>query len=530
MGRGKFQISIIKKNCLLILLFSFLNFNAHAETYSFGSLKKLIETKNLTTIEATLQALPEFFRSKYALVFNSRSLQSASFEDPRVLLYQDGGTFIASFNGNETQKAYDSIETTEFDEATKEFNYREIHFPAKNEKNGKVIFSEANPDRCIKCHGLPTRPIWDTYPLWPGVYGERYHSNLSDPEREGIKKFLERQPTHPRYQYLKQVEVFTNKETFFPSSQNRYENAVKESPNEELSRFLSWLNGKRILKLVKAAPEFQAYRFALLASLKNECDAIEQFFPETVRKNYLERFQKFKEYTNTRNAEQEVAKEYRAVSFGHIPKRKEIDQKVLTPFRFLVETGLELSTQKWSTALEVDTYDFSGPQNIEGSLELQLLNQLGGSDPELKKMALKSRVSLPDEYCSYLKKRSLSSLSTLPKVLGQDMGLTVKANQKANTAPLMLKTCIECHQGSVGPALPFADETTLSERLNIPNKYPRGSFLQEILYRLKPSAGADRMPRGFELSIEDQEALENYFNQLAGSEQIPGERKQKNEK
>ena len=92
-----------------------------------------------------------------------------------------------------------SVETMEFDASTSSFRFREIRF---GEPGAAPTISDSNPARCTACHGTPARPIWDTPPSWPGMYGERYHPALSAQEARGIRAYLALQPTHPRYRAL----------------------------------------------------------------------------------------------------------------------------------------------------------------------------------------------------------------------------------------------------------------------------------------------------------------------------------------
>jgi len=86
----------------------------------------------------------------------------------------------------------------------------------------------------------------------------------------------------------------------------------------------------------------------------------------------------------------------------------------------------------------------------------------------------------------------------------------------AGSARASLSRCASCHRGDIGPSLPFADPQELAHRL--PEvRYPRGSLLQEILFRLSPSAGIEHMPMGRDLQVGERDALVAYFRGLAGA-------------
>ena len=502
----------------LVFIFSFLITSSECKALTFSSLKNLIEEKKVESIENLLPLLPEGFRSHYVLMFQSRSLQSATYQNPRAILYGDDASFILSFNGDETEKGYDALETMEFNPEKKEFYYHEITFSRNSKEHSKVSFSETNPERCLRCHGDPARPNWDTYPLWPGAYGEKYHSALSEPEQKGILDFLKRQPEHPRYRYLRHAEIYSDPETFNPSHENKYNGRQKISPNESLSRLLGLMNFKKILHQLSATSQFHSYQYALLGALDGDCGAIENFIPEKMRAVFLDRYKTFSLASIQKTDDQDQLKKMRSVSFHYQSDSQVNSERVmLSAFRFLVEEGLGLSTNQWSTALEKDTDDYTLPQPAEMELEKMLLRSLVAEDKELAQLVSLKTVSNSDRYCAYIQKKSISSLTSMemtfktrkPSFPSDPQG--IRLNPK--NAPPLLATCIACHDGSVGPALPFARPEQLEGYLSKVG-YPRGTLFQEILFRLSRGSGSEQMPRGINISESDRKALISYFQGL----------------
>ena len=478
-----------------------------SKAIDYVGLKARIQNDHLNSIPATLEALPEADRSKYVLMFKSRSLHESSSTAPRVLLYGSDAKFIISFNGEPSQRGFNALETSEFDDQKQEFNYREILFPENGK--GQVTFSKSNPEKCMKCHGNPTRPIWDTHPLWPGAYGERYRAPLSESEREGLAQFIALQPQHPRYRTLLNMERFSNKETFYPSAKTLYDGTNKESPNEELSRLLSRQNAKRIVQIVKQSPKFPIFSYTLLGAVSRDCGKIEDFIPLKYRSDFAEKWQSFSKMADAKNEEQERLKRQRSVSFDYKPDETSRSEVIaLNAFCFLTEQGMGLSSKQWTTAFEEGTFDFKSPQPIDSEFEKQLLSTLKEHDPELSKLAALGRVSSNDKYCAYLRKKSLASLENLQSFGQADVPLEL-----ALTRPPAINKCIDCHQGQVGPLIPFASPERLAALLN-QGHYPRGTLLKEILFRLSPEAGSDRMPKGINLSAQEQSEVERYFRSL----------------
>jgi hypothetical protein len=78
-----------------------------------------------------------------------------------------------TFNGSPKQKAYEMLEVMNFNNDLKTYEFFEIEF---NEKqiSGRPpyrISESGGPERkCLACH-QGGRPLWETYPHWPGFYG-----------------------------------------------------------------------------------------------------------------------------------------------------------------------------------------------------------------------------------------------------------------------------------------------------------------------------------------------------------------------
>jgi hypothetical protein len=229
-----------------------------------AELKALVARGQVTRIADLVAMLPARDRSHFALVFDSRSLHEASFENPRVILYGETGRVIVTFNGAPEQRGFEALEVAAFDEATSSFTFVEVLFPAEVGQRGPVTISEPNPEKCRACHGERPRPLWDSHPLWPGAYGERYLQPLSEPEQRGVRAFLAHQPTHPRYRSLVDAQRFASADTFAPGAQRRYDGAARPSPNEELARLLASMNARRLVALAREAPAFADHRHALL--------------------------------------------------------------------------------------------------------------------------------------------------------------------------------------------------------------------------------------------------------------------------
>ena len=486
---------------------------ASAAGFDFAALRQLVEGNKLDAIEQVLPLLPLSYRSRYTLLFDSRSLHGSSFERPRVLLYGDDASFIVSFNGEPSQAAFRGLETMEFDRERKVFNYREILFPAA--PGQPVMISEANPPKCLKCHTSPARPIWDSFPSWPGAYGEKYRAQLTTAEAAGLAALLRDWKTHPRYRHLVGLDNYARPETFSPSVRTRYENAEQESPNTELTVLLARQHFTAILAELRSNPAFARWQYALAAALDGGCGEVTHFIPAPLLGGFKESWSAFQARTDDANRRQGTFKTLRLQSRngaygGATASGGQAED--LAAFRYVVEQGLGMSTRQWTMALEKDTYDFAMPGEARQELQRQLWAFLKEQEPALAELRSLREVSGGGKYCARLERLSLQALAHANAAATLAAPATAPPRD-ARAVPVALNLCIGCHTQGVGPALPFDKPEALAVALR-GGQYLRGRLLDEIHFRLGPGAGARRMPRGLNIPEEELLALEAYFRAL----------------
>jgi hypothetical protein len=482
-----------------------------AAEFNIDSLSELVRTRSVQTLEQALAALPAPLRENFTLVFASRSLQGASPAAPRVILYGVDGRFVVTFNGDAGERGFDALETMQFDERSNSFHFREVTFSAAT---GGGTISDDNPPRCVVCHGRPARPIWDSLPSWPGVYGERYRAGLSKPEATGMESFLARQAQDPRYGQLIGARRFGDRATYVASSAARYDGASVEPPNARLTVLLATLNVRSLAADLSEQPPFAAHRYALLAAAAGNCGDLKAFFPAAARAAFVQALAEFERSTAGSSVGLEAAKQLRRVNHGdgYRAGTANVDSVML---RFIAERLVGMPRQRWSMAFEGSLRDLAVP---EGSLSLEqlLFERLAGGEPELRDLRTFRSFTATDPYCAELGRRSERALAAFYGAGGVERMLAAvpAAAFDAGARPPLLEHCVRCHSGDVGPALPFADPDALGSLLKA-GGYPHGRLLDEVLYRLAPQAGAARMPRGVNLTPSEQRELEDYFVNLA---------------
>jgi len=510
-----------------------------ATAMSFAALERLIADHNVRSIEDLLPLLPADLRSRYVLMFRSRSLHGASFMHPRAILFDPEARLVVSFNGDPGQAGFNDLETIEFDDSDKSFEFREIQFPASAasaataglpaealSSEGGVRISKPNPEACLKCHGEPARPIWDTHPTWPGAYGERYDAGLTSLERSGLQDFLREQPTHPRYRHLLAVERFANPETFRPSARTRYEGDERSPPNAELGAALGRLNFEAIVHQLETRTQFGSTQYLLLAALGSDCGRLDPFLPDTQRAGVEDALARFVAASARANAAQAQLKQLRAVGadrsdpggYGQVGGIEPLDR-----FRFVVETRFGLPTSQWTTALEKGSYDFAWSPSAAAEMASYLRKRVERDNPELKALADFRTFSERDPYCAYLARRSRAALATAAPpitIAGSQTAAVAEPTPGSARTQALLDKCASCHLAGVGPHLPLDRPPELAALLRR-GHFAHGTLMDEIRWRLAPQAGAARMPLGSNLGDEEREALLQYFTAVAQRGEAP---------
>ena len=370
----------------------------------FDELARLVTINNVRSIEQLLPLLPEVIRSHHALLYESRSAQGATYESPRVILFRPDATFIMAYGGDRNLPGYFSLETIAWDDRNRVFCFREVLFPREITSDEPVSFSAPNPPKCGRCHGAKPRPLWDTYPAWPGAYGEVEHARPEADEMAGLTAFLAAREKSARYRSL--ISAGSRRELFPEEDRTFYNGKEALSQNAQLGLALQNLVCRAIASDVIASPRFPPFRYAILASLDPQCLAIDAFVPERIRALFAEKLGQFESETVRANATQ--AEEKRRRTRSHAAPQPVAQPETLTAFRYLVEQGLGLPTRAFTLALEKGTYDFTSPRPVTKVLEREIFDAVAHADPAIR--SAYGATDHRDVYCALLRRRSLAEL------------------------------------------------------------------------------------------------------------------------
>src|SRR6202790_1932933 len=462
---------------------------APAGEFSFDSLSQAIAAKHVGSVEELLAVLPEDLRTRYSLVFSSRSLQDASFEHPRAVLFGSNAQLILTFNGDPSQHGFEAVETMEFDAHANRFIFREITF-SRDKTQPAAQISGPNPARCAACHDHPARPIWDVPPAWPGVYGERYGAGLTSMELRGFRRFLAIQATHPRYRYLLGAAALADRDTYVSGSRATYNGVSVEPPNARLSAQLATFNVRSILSELAAQPGFASHLSVLLASAGSNCGAVADFYPPTLQPAIAADYKSYSKATAVADRSQSSAKTLR-LGGRQTPYSGLASPAEFTELRYVAERALNVSTRHWTLAFERGSYDMSTHAGTL-TLEQALFAWLARTDPELRTVAAYRTFNADDAYCQHLKRASQLSIGAWLEThaafaTAPDAPNNASPGHHApGSMPALVQQCAACHSSDIAPALPFGDSAALATRL-LDGNYPHGRLLDEILFRLTPA-------------------------------------------
>jgi hypothetical protein len=227
------------------------------------------------SISELVPLLPRELRENFTFVYDSRSPFRAGIspEFPRVILFTNDARLVLTFIGDDRQPGAELLETMSFDYESASFELHAYLLPAGERKSWRPSAEEA---RCARCHGADARPIFDSYPLWPGYYGsvqdtfphdrigqkeaKNYAAFAAGAAKTGVYKDLIYPAGSPVSPYLDPSLFHDNTVTLDPK-------LFPYLPNARLGIALTELNRQRIYRKLAAGDGFAANEKQLLAKL-----------------------------------------------------------------------------------------------------------------------------------------------------------------------------------------------------------------------------------------------------------------------
>ena len=145
------------------------------------------ESGALTSVDDLILALPAEQRASVVLVAETKSLHEADVSSPRLLFFGPDARLLVAVSSDPSDPRYETAELMELDEEEGAFRLAAIRF---GEDGARVEGQE----QCTGCHGATPRPIWGSYPVWPGAFGESDEALTAEERRALTPENVERAP------------------------------------------------------------------------------------------------------------------------------------------------------------------------------------------------------------------------------------------------------------------------------------------------------------------------------------------------
>jgi hypothetical protein len=227
------------------------------------------------SVSELVPLLPEELRRNFTFVYESRSPFKAAItpQRPRVILFTDDARLVLTFIGDDTQPGADLLESMSFDDEQAKFVFSAYLLPAAERRAWRPTAAEA---KCARCHGADPRPIYDSYPLWPGYYGSVLDTFPRDrhgqKERENFAAFAAGAAKDGVYKDLiypqgSPVTPFLDPRLFKDNTIELDPALLPFLPNARLGIALTELNRQRIYRKLVMGPGFAANEKKMLALL-----------------------------------------------------------------------------------------------------------------------------------------------------------------------------------------------------------------------------------------------------------------------
>lgn len=452
---------------------------AHAQfgtATTIEQVESFVKGRQLKSVEEFLEALDDDQKDHYVMMYDSKSLQGASFQKPRVIMFSKTGEILFSFNGDTTQKNGNKIEMILFDENTSKFRAHEIEF------TGTSAIVRKDPAICMSCHGTDIRPNWNNYNQWEGAYGSN-DARLSEREYQELEVFKRSHQDHPRYRHLGNV-----RSRYQPTGDPRYSRTVRTDIFNLTQEVLN-LNFKRVKRIVKSHEQYEKFKYPLVA-LFSEC-SIRDYKTLLPREYYSKIHSDFEASNKVYESQYERDRD-------------------LMRLQFLNALGIETAfidtrfSPKDEEAAKNEMFGsvFTTPEKFQA----EFTYLMGSDDEDLMHLLTPSMIG-----GTYINRSSDIDCKKLRKFSKKVRGLKltpVKPVLEKGKA-VFNRTCLRCHRSDALTGYAF-DEKSLRDEFS-----SRPDLIERFRYRLSPSTDeGERMPLNMNILPEERRAVQAYIEKL----------------
>ena len=212
------------------------------------------------------------------MVENSLSGNPASLEHPRVILFGSDARFLWSFGTDPNDPKREVLDMAKLNGRTGYWIFRSLDFRENPPKLSR------NDNECTECHSANPRPIWESYPNWPGIFGNNGVDDFTAEQAQAFKDILANRKNSDRFKYLK----FADRYLRFPEdirggSPFRIPLRQYDLPNTDFNLELGPAVGEGIYKRIKSSPHYKDLYEGLLLM---DCDRSSQVHDSQVWQNF----------------------------------------------------------------------------------------------------------------------------------------------------------------------------------------------------------------------------------------------------
>lgn len=440
----------------------------------------------------------------FVILHHSQSLQLASFDHPRVILFDGGKAFAFS---EHPDNRHLKVEMMEVSPADYQIKMSELTF----RPDGGVKI-ERNPKACVACHGSPAKMLWDPYDFWPNAFGSSVGTMSSKQETAAYDKL---RLAAGKSELLKRL-------AFLPKLE-----LGSEEENTPFSQYVGQINLASQLRSALQSRDLNGWRFPLLSVLsschsKFETD-YKQAFPQLLELLRPEEQVHIEASLNRIHTELVSAREHMKqthsnmladffpnpeVTFAIDHQRLRYEAADLAMIRAIFDAA-GVNLQNLSTSHLANDYFISNPSNtlldstaILFELKPEWFQGLRYSEQSLGT----GKMGWLSYDCQQLKEESLKAMRSAPEPTQFTSMSAVKKERP------VVNRCAKCHTEGFdddAPVIPFNDSVKLARFLRDSN----GRWAEKILDRVQRK-GSGQMPPGNPLTREEIDSLKEMIEAL----------------
>ncbi len=227
-------------------------------SFTYQDLKRLIQEKDIRTIEQLTAALPDELQKN--VVFRVRPRNKLQ-EGPRAIRFTTDGALTITHNDDASKKGGLKIEVLEKDSENNHMLH-EISF--SKDGGAPPTFMESSPhgkgsqmQSCTGCHGNPPRKIWPSYPKWKDACGR--YDDVIEKECEDL---LTKLKTNKRFKDLK----WDAANSAWPYRKRGDTINIDTMPNSRFTLLMQIDNAEQFAKIVAQSPLYEKLKYTLFSS------------------------------------------------------------------------------------------------------------------------------------------------------------------------------------------------------------------------------------------------------------------------